>query len=198
MIILDLEMTGLNPAKHAICSIGAVDFNNPERQFYIECCIPYNAEIDAKAMEVNGFTEEQVRDPKKKSVSECVRDFLEWCSEAREVTIAGQNVFFDWLFLKKVFDDNKLDWPFGHRVVDSHTAAYMHMTLNKMPVPVSKKRSDINLDKAAKYVGLNEEPKPHNALNGAKYSAEVLSRLLKGRNLLKDFKKLPLPAFLTK
>lgn len=186
-------MTGLNPDKHAICSIGAVDFRSPDRQFYLECCVPYEAEVDPQAMKVNGFTEEQVRDPTKKSVAEAVKEFLDWCREADEITIAGQNVFFDWLFLKKACDVYNFQWPFGHRVVDSHTAAYMHMTVHGMPIPYANKRSDINLDKAAKYVGLTEEPKPHNALNGAKFSAEVISRLFYGKGLLDDFKKFPIP-----
>ena len=37
MIILDIETTGVNPEKHAIVSVGAVDFLNPSRTFYEEC-----------------------------------------------------------------------------------------------------------------------------------------------------------------
>jgi len=39
MIVADIEATGLDPRKHSILSIGAVDFEHPERQFYGECRI---------------------------------------------------------------------------------------------------------------------------------------------------------------
>ena len=40
-----MEFSGLDPRKHSIVSIGAVDFENPSRQFYKECRIWHGAEI---------------------------------------------------------------------------------------------------------------------------------------------------------
>jgi len=37
MVVVDVETSGLDPQKYAMLSIGAVDFENPERQFYAEC-----------------------------------------------------------------------------------------------------------------------------------------------------------------
>lgn len=191
-------MSGLNPKEHAICSIGAVDFKNPKRTFYLECCIPKDAKAHPQALEVNGFTEEQIRDESKPSEVEAVKKFIEWCKESDEITIAGQNVFFDRSFLLDVCEKNNIYWPFKHRIVDSHSATYAHMRANSFEVPISDRISSINLDKCAKYVGLTEEPRPHNALTGAKFEAEVFSRLFYGKNLLEEFKDFPVPQFLLK
>jgi len=43
------------------------------------------------------------------------------------------------------------------------------------------------------YVGLPDEPSPHNALTGAVVEAEALSRLLYDKPLLPEFKHLPVP-----
>ncbi len=196
MIVVDLEMTGVDARKHSIVSIGAVDFKNPERQFYAECRIDDGAEIDPKGLEVNGFTEEQVKDKTKKSSLEIVKDFLLWCQECEEKTIAGQNVFFDRDFLKAVMDKNNIMWPFKHRVVELHSVCYAHMLMHGKNPPISDSISALNLDKEAKYAGLIEEPRPHNALTGAKFEAEVFSRILFGKNLLEEFKDFPVPEFL--
>ena len=41
-----------------------VDFDNPNERFYEECRIWDGAHIEPAAFVVNGFTEEQIRDPK--------------------------------------------------------------------------------------------------------------------------------------
>ena len=52
MIVVDLETTGVDPRKHSILSIGAVDFNNQENYFYGECRIREGALIDNYALAV--------------------------------------------------------------------------------------------------------------------------------------------------
>ncbi|GIU68698.1 MAG: hypothetical protein KatS3mg001_548 [Candidatus Pacearchaeota archaeon] len=54
-----------------------------------------------------------------------------------------------------------------------------------------------SLDEILKYVGLSSEPKPHNALMGAKLSSEAFSRIIYGKNLLKEFEEYSLPFYLT-
>ena len=48
------------------------------------------------------------------------------------------------------------------------------------------------------FCGLPLEPLPHNALNGAKWEAESLSRLIYGRGLFKSFARYELPKYLIK
>ena len=59
MIIVDVESTGIEPEKHSILSIGALDFDNPENQFYGECRAWDWAHIMDESLVVNGFSREE-------------------------------------------------------------------------------------------------------------------------------------------
>jgi len=193
MIIIDVEATGVDEVKHSILSIGAIDFDNPTNQFYEECQAFPGAHIMEKALEINGFTEEQATDPLKQSDEEMVKHFIEWSKGVKERTFAGQNPSFDRDFVHRAVDRYHLEWPFAFRTIDQHSVCYTHMIKRGVTPPVERNRSDLNSDKIMAYVGIPTEPHPHNALNGAKVAAEALSRLLYGRKLLPEFEKFDLP-----
>jgi len=195
MIILDIEASGTDYQKHSIVSIGALDFDNPNDQFYDECRVWDGAHIDPSALAVNGFTEEEVRDSKKKSEDEIVRAFLGWVSPKRDWTIVGQNPSFDRDFVRAGASRAHVDFPLAYRTIDTHTLAYMHMIVHGVTPPFDKEkhRTALNLDAVLNYVGIPEEPSPHNALTGAMSHAEVASRLLYNRGLLPEFEQYPIP-----
>ena len=60
MIVVDLETSGALPNKNSILSIGAIELNNPDNTFYGECKLRDSAIVDTKALEINGFTIEQI------------------------------------------------------------------------------------------------------------------------------------------
>src|ERR1700733_277985 len=103
MIVLDMEMSGIDIMKNSILSIGAVDFSKPKRQFYMECKIRKGAKANPEAMKVNGFTLKQIRDKKKPDEETMIRDFCKWMDISKDRTIAGHNVQFDMKFLKHAF-----------------------------------------------------------------------------------------------
>ncbi|MHB8362686.1 MAG: hypothetical protein ACYDBX_03650, partial [Patescibacteria group bacterium] len=82
-------------------------------------------------------------------------------------------------------------------IVDLHSICYakilkdMESTNNIDP---SKLHLTSNI--IFRYVGLYDEPNPHNGLMGAKMEAEALSRLIYGRNLLPEFKEFEIPEYL--
>ncbi|PIN81677.1 hypothetical protein COV11_01380 [Candidatus Woesearchaeota archaeon CG10_big_fil_rev_8_21_14_0_10_30_7] len=196
MIIVDVETTGLNPEKNSIVSIGAVDFNKPLDQFYQECHVWDGAEIDDYALKVNGFTREQVTDLSKKTLNEIITEFLAWTSNNSDMTLAGENPGFDRDFLENSAKRYGLKWPFGYRTVDLHALSYAHHLSNGTTLPLKKNRTDINLNTTLLYVGLPEEPNPHIAITGAKMEAEAFSRIIHGKNLLKEFKQYAIPEYL--
>lgn len=195
MIVLDVEASGTNYQKHSIVSLGALDFNNPTNQFYDECRVWDGAHIDPQALEVNGFTEAELLDPSKKSEEEIVRAFIGWAKDLSDWTIVGQNPSFDRDFIRSACERAHLDFPFAYRTLDTHTLAYMHMVKRGItpPFDAEKHRTALNLDAVLQYVGIPEEPSPHNALTGALSHAEVASRLLYDRGLLPDFEMFPIP-----
>jgi DNA polymerase-3 subunit epsilon len=164
MIIVDVETTGTDPKKHSILSIGALDFSNPQNQFYQECRIFKGAKIDKEALKINGFSEREIKDQKKKSLKEIIKLFLNWTKNIKEKTIAGQNPHFDIAFLKASAERYKIEWPFSHRILDLHSLCYFHHLKRGKSLPQKDNHSDLNTEKILKYVGLPKEPEPHNAL----------------------------------
>jgi len=191
MIVIDIEASGTEYAKHSIVSIGALDFDNPTNRFYEECRIWDGAHFMEEALAVNGFTEAQITDESKKSEGEIVRMFLEWSQHMGDRTLAGQNVSFDRDFLKAACEREGLSWDLAHRTIDTHTLCYMHMVKRGIPPPIDPehRRSALNLDAVLNYCGIADEPEPHNALTGAFSHAEVISRLLYDKKLLSEFEQ---------
>ncbi len=196
MLVTDCEMTGLEPTLHSILSIGAVDLDHPERQLYEECRAWDGAKIEDEALEVNGFTREQATDAAKQTEGELVHKFITFAEGMADTTLAGQNVFTDLYFLQAgAKRAGHTPWPFAHRILDIHTLCWEHMIKRgeTPPLDAAKRHSALNLEAVARYCGMPEEPRPHNALMGAKYSAEVISRLLYDKKLLPEFEQYDIP-----
>lgn len=196
MIAIDIEGSGTEPHVHSILSIGAVDMANPANTFYIECRAFDGAKIEDEALAVNGFTREQATDPAKPTEAEAIHKCIEWTQNLSDITLAGQNVSYDRDMLRYAAQRAKhTSYPFAHRTIDSHTLAWMHMVKRGLTPPINpeKRHSALNLDAVLQYCGIPEEPKPHNALTGAKSHAEVISRLLYDKKLLPEFEQYVIP-----
>lgn len=168
MIVFDIETTGLSPTKNAMVSLGAVDYDT-EEEFYGECCIiPTFQFVEMEALAVNGFSLDEVNDATKQFDFQLYTRFLKW-AEGREMLLAGQQVgSFDILFLRAIHDRCGWfgKWPFGHRSIDLHSVAF------------AKFGKSLSLDGVLKAVGLEPEPKPHNALTGARLERDAFKKLL--------------------
>lgn len=194
MLIVDVEASGIDPSKHSIVSVGALDLANPQNRFYEECRVWDGAHIMDEALAVNGFTKEQITDSGKQAEADLIHAFLHWSESLDERTLAGQNVSFDRDFLRHAAERaGHTDWPFAFRTIDTHTLCYMHMVERGRKPPVMHRRSALDLDAVLNYVGIPAEPTPHNALTGALCHAEVVARLLYGRKLLPEFAAFQIP-----
>ncbi len=188
MIIIDLETTGLEPERNSILSVGAIDFDNPDNQFYGECNVQEGKKIDPVALHINGFTLPEIVS-KEKTVEELVNEFIQWAKQVKDKMIGGYYTHFDRAFVLEVVKEYGLEWPFGIHIVDVHGLFYSHL-LKKGEL--AGNRTEYSLDHILTYLGLPKEPFPHNALTGAKVTAETISRLVLGKNLLKEFEKYPI------
>ena len=196
MIVVDVETSGVDISKHSILSIGAVDFDTPERRFNEECRAWDGAHISEESLSINGYTKEQATDIKKQSPEELIKKFIAWAKTCGEHTLMGHNPGFDISFLQDTAKRFHVDWPLAHRSFDLHTVCAMHMIKAGIELPVKNNRTDITSDFVMKYVGIPTEPKPHIAINGAVYEAEAFSRLLYDKNLLPEFAKYSIPFLL--
>jgi DNA polymerase III epsilon subunit-like protein len=185
MIIVDIETTGLNPKKNSLLSIGALEFENPENTFYGECRMDDGAEVSNIALKINGFTRKQIADKKKPTSEELIRKFLEWMKPIKEKTLGGENIWFDTEFFEEYFRKMGIKWPFRKKVVELHEVS---------PLLAGHPWS---LDMVLYAIGIPPRDKAHNAMDDVELTAETLSRLLTGKNLLKKFKNYPVPAIFT-
>lgn len=195
MLVLDVEMSGLDPKKHSIVSLGALDLENPDNRFYAECHIWDGAEVDEEALEVNGFTMDEITDQNKMSEGELIRNFIGWSENLINRTMCGQNPSVDRDMTRLAAYRAHFEWPFAHRTIDTHSLCWMHMVKQGLKAPVDEghKRSSLNLDAILNYCGIPDEPQPHNALTGALSHAEVASRLLYDKKLLPEFEQYDIP-----
>ena len=191
MLILDIEASGTEYDEHSIVSLGALDLDNPSNRIYEECRIWDGAGIMDGALEVNGFTREEIIDPTKQTEAELIKKFIDWAEPLEDRTFGGQNISFDRDYVKAASERAGFDYNFAYRTIDSHSLAWMHIIKrgDKPPIDVEHKRSSLNLDAILNYCGIPEEPHPHNALTGAISHAEVISRLLYDKKLLPEFEK---------
>jgi DNA polymerase III epsilon subunit-like protein len=195
MLIIDIEATGTNAHKHSIVSIGAVDLQNPTNRFYGECRIWDGAHVMDEALEVNGFTQEQIYDGSKMTEASLVTEFMQWTHKLADRTPAGQNVSFDRAYLEAACARAGIQFDLPFRTIDAHTLGVMHMRKSGLtpPFDVVHKHSALNLDGVMNYCGIPDEPDPHNALTGALSHAEVVSRLLFDKKLLPEFSQFEIP-----
>ena len=198
MVIVDVETTGLDPNRHCIVSVGAVDFMNPANAFfYAECRIWDDAEVSEIALRTNGFSLEALFDAEKRTVRQIICDFGVWLGNVGSRTVAGENPAFDRDFLVAASRRTGIELGLGRRTVDVHALCYSHHLRRGIAPPLREGKSELSLDATLRYVGLSDEPKPHNALTGAKMEAEARSRLIYGRPLLGEFQEYAVPEYLS-
>lgn len=193
MIIFDIEASGVDPINHGILSIGAVDFNDPTREFFEECKLREDAHVSDEALVINGYTQEQIHDDKKQSEQQLVERFIAWAMQSSDHTLAGQVPQFDINFIQFACKRYGIEFPFAHRSLDQHSICYAHMMQRGITPPLEKGRTALNSDTIMNYVGIPAEPKPHIAINGAKYETEAFSRLLHNKHFFEEFAQYPIP-----
>jgi DNA polymerase III epsilon subunit-like protein len=169
MIVLDIETSGLDPQRHGMLSLGAVDFATGE-EFYGECSLTPHNLCDDAALAINGFKREDISPGKKQPPDELYWKFVLWTHHLEgDRILAGHNIgHFDILFLERIHNSGWFPkWGFGFRTVDLHSVAYsvLHKSLS---------HSDI-----CRALGIEPEPKPHNALYGARSERAALMELFR-------------------
>ncbi|MBI4017174.1 MAG: 3'-5' exonuclease [Candidatus Aenigmarchaeota archaeon] len=192
MLVVDVETTGTDPKKHSVVSIGAIDYETPLRQFYGECRIWTGAGVSLDALSVNGFCISEIVNPKKKTLETIMKEFLTW---AGDDIVGGGNPDFDVKFLKQSAEKYNIHWRPPLVTIDVRALCYAHQIQRKLPADKIKKFGQ-KVDDTLQYVVLPREPKPHNALTGAKMEAEAFSRLIHGKPLLQEFEQYSVPEYL--
>ena len=127
MIIVDGEFSGLVPHECSLLSLAAIDFENPENRFEMECRAFDGAHINKDSIAYAGFTFEEATDENKPTEGELIRNFLAWTESVSERTLAGQHVSFDRMFLLNAAEREHLPFEMAYKTVDTHTLGFMHI-----------------------------------------------------------------------
>lgn len=148
MLWLDVETTGLSPRKNAVASIAALANWNTEGCFYSELRPFEAAELDEKALQVNGFTREQLFDPARPSETQVANEFNEWIKYNFDgpPLVCGQNVRFDMDFVNAMYRRTGVYLGLQTRAFDIQTVAlYLH-SLGMVELPFKGSAISTNLD----------------------------------------------------
>ncbi|GAB0174949.1 MAG: hypothetical protein HHAS10_08280 [Candidatus Altimarinota bacterium] len=145
-LILDLEMTGLNPFQHGVIEVGAVVMDAQFQiigEFFMDLLPPDNIIIDQKALEYNGFTLDRIAAGKSyEEFCEYFQGFLEthFPGEQKPILV-GQFVAADIAFLASVFANARkpnLYMKLGNDIIDTKSIANQANAIaryNKIPLP---------------------------------------------------------------
>lgn len=195
MIVVDIEASGVDAEEYSLLSIGAVEYEAPERRFYSECGVWPGAKIDSEALKVNGFKGTDITDPSKESEAVLIAAFTSWALEAKEITLAGHNVMFDYFFLRAAAKRAGLNWPFPYRVIDSHSLYYMHLVGGGRAPEVTQGKRHIDLSATEIFTACGLPPREgaHNALDDALLTTESISRLTRKQKLLTEYEEFSIP-----
>ena len=95
-IVVDVETTGLNPARDRLLEIGAARILNGKVEETYQTFIDAGVEVPERITELTGITDEMRLSGKRPE--QAIPEFLEFCGE---LPILGHNVSFDFGFLKQ-------------------------------------------------------------------------------------------------
>jgi len=210
MIIIDIETTGVNYWENGILSIGALCFDNPEKQFYGECRVDEDDIITEDALKINGFTKEEIKSEEKQTQKELIKSFFEWLEKQEIKILAGHNVgFFDLNFIKTKAKKYNLSIKTRYRSLDLCSVAQtIYFKIHRKFLLDDYKENATSLPEVLKFCGIKDkrieirnkelikQGKTHNALEDCKLEAECFSRLLYGKGLFEKYNKFSIPEYL--
>jgi DNA polymerase-3 subunit epsilon/oligoribonuclease len=171
-VFVDIETTGLDFDVHVPIDIAVavLDLNDTSNLVTYTSCITCDAEdwilADPKALEVNGFTQENTRLSKKDwEVGREIEEFLIRHKITKdEAFFICQNPSFDRPFFLQLISQermNSLNWPYHW--LDLASMFWIKFYGCSYPAPT---KLSLSKDSIARHFNLPPERKPHRALNG--------------------------------
>lgn len=171
IVMTDLETSGDVPGVHEILEIGVVVFN-PQT---FEIVDSYNRKVKPErietavqaAIDYNGYNEKDWADAV--NLKEAME---EYARRAGENIFCSYNVSFDWGFINNSFLQAEIKNPMStfenHDRLDLLSIAWERGVKNE---------KSWSLKTACNLFGIEPEPEPHNALNGAMTAYKLFKKL---------------------
>lgn len=133
-LIMDLEMTGLNPFKHGVIEVGMMVLDEKFAiigEFFMDLCPPPSVVIDPEALTYNGFTLDRIaRGKSYEEFCEFFNIFFHtYFDDEQDPIIVGQYVTADLSFLASIFHHahkHSLYMKLGNDIIDTKSIANQH------------------------------------------------------------------------
>lgn len=175
ILVVDLETTGLNSEKNSILQIGAVWLSGRKGEFFLDCRVWPGATVEPEALRINGMSYERCTDTTLPSEQKALTAFLEWVGPG-PVMLAGLNPTHDRAFLRAAYR-RAYGAPlnvFPHRCLDLHSVVVAHELREMTAIP----SQGLGTDMLYQMLEMPPEPRPHHALNGARWEAAAFELAL--------------------
>lgn len=158
-VVLDLEMTGLNPKTDKILEVGAVRIRGKEKEAVFSAMIRQKRELPERVTELTGITNEMAAAGKEEK--EVMEQFIAFLGED---VLVGQNLIFDYSFLKQ--------WAVNHNL-SFEKEAVDTLKLARKFLPAEQKK---DLESLCGYFHVEREH-AHRALDDALETWQIFEKL---------------------
>jgi len=169
LAITDTETTGLDAQLHEIIEIGLLVVDQKTfkiiDKFEVKIKPTHIKTAVKKALEVNGYNEKDWH--KAWDLKEAMETYSE---KSKGAIFFAQNSYSDWAFINEAFKKTGVE-----DLTDYHRIDLFSLGWSKAGKLFGFKK--FSLASMCKYFGIEPEPLPHRAMNGARKELEVLKKL---------------------
>jgi len=176
LAFIDLETTGLDSERHEIIEIGIIlakQISQEGKGPLVEVIEEFELKVipdriedaDPQALRINGYRPEKWTEAM--SLGKAIKIVVE---KTEDAVMVGQNVTFDWVFLKKAFTKTGVINKMHYHRIDLMSMAFASL----YDVPEMQRFS---LRELCVYFGVKNE-KAHTALSDIRATYEVYKKLL--------------------
>jgi len=158
-VVIDLEMTGLNAKTDKILEVAAVRVREGVETECFSGIVNPGVPLNEKVMELTGICQEQAEAGA--DLDETLQDFLQFLGED---ILVGQNVIFDYSFLKQ--------WAVNHKMTLEKQAVDT-LKLARHFLPVEQKK---DLESLCGYFQI-ERVNAHRALDDARETMQIFEKM---------------------
>lgn len=158
-VVIDLEMTGLNAKTDKILEVAAVRIREGREVASFSVIVNPGVKLNEKVVQLTGITQRQADDGA--PVDETMQQFLEFLGED---VLVGQNVIFDYSFLKQ--------WATNHKIALEKQAVDT-LKLARQFLPKEQKK---DLESLCVYFEI-PRVNAHRALDDAKETVQIFEKM---------------------
>jgi DNA polymerase-3 subunit epsilon len=181
LVVLDMEMGGLDPCRHSVLSLGAVIWHDRHITDSFEVFVRETEIVtEPAAMEVNKIDLQWLQEHGCRP-AEAVRRFHDFLAQhfgtlpsQEKIILAGHNLHVDLGFLRRLYGSAGLSHEpyFSHRVLDTAGVLRFLYLAGRLPV------ASASLGDALKHFGIESASSVrHTAIGDATLTAQLLNKL---------------------